>query len=412
MSKLLKRVPHTVRPRSSGGVPVVLCLLLFGLTATVVYRWGHERWTPVNPHATYTATAYVVPCLRSAALVEAAPLAAGAEARIPMCHTDGDPQRAVAAANASAERYVRDRLAEWKRCTEGPRLIAHEATEKAQREHAQTTARLETFRRQLAEAAQAAARARLTAQPPSPSPPPLVDNPQWLDLDRQLAELQRRYDGLLVDRTPLHPAVRDLASRIAGVKDQLATTPRQVPDTKPRPAVASLPDTKPQPAVAPLTPDALITTADQETLAELTAAVEKSRQACEEAESAENRALQEQKAGPQFTIDRAQAVEHRPPPDYGWRRLMWTTLMTGVLMAFGVGSVSAGANIEPPAASIEEVRIDADVPVVGMIPADDPLPDPVATSRRQSRIRRTLIAIGLLLIAAGPVLAIWGVLGI
>ena len=44
--------------------------------------------------------------------------------------------------------------------------------------------------------------------------PPMIDNPQWLDLDRQRAALQRRHDDLLVDRTVLHPAVQDVAVRI------------------------------------------------------------------------------------------------------------------------------------------------------------------------------------------------------
>jgi hypothetical protein len=58
------------------------------------------------------------------------------------------------------------------------------------------------------------------------------------------------------------------------------------------------------------------------------------------------------------------------------------------------------------------VRAAAGVPVVGTISADDPLPDPTAASRRQSRIRRALLMIGLILIAACPALAVWGVIGI
>ena len=302
MSRIRKRGPQTVRPRACGGAPVGFCLLMFGLTAVVVYRWGHKNWTPVDPRPTYTATACVISRPASASANAAA---ANAEARIPMRFTDGDPQRAAQSANEAAERYVRDRRAEWKRCTDGPCLLAHETATKTQRERVENTARLETFRRQLAEAAEA----RAAAERNKPLPPLMVDNPQWLDLDRQLAAMQQRHDQLLVDRTPFHPAVRELAERIEGVRDQLAATPRQIPDTKPRPVAAPvIPDT---PAISP---------ADQATLDALTAAVERSRQACEEAASVEKKALEEQQTGPQFAVEKAQVVENRPLPDYGWRR--------------------------------------------------------------------------------------------
>jgi hypothetical protein len=144
----------------------------------------------------------------------------------------------------------------------------------------------------------------------------------------------------------------------------------------------------------------------------LTVAVEKSGQALNDAESAAKKALQEQEAGPQFTIERAQLAENPLPVDYGWRRLMWTTLVSGVLMAFGVGSMSVGAAIEPPVATIAEVQAETRVPVVGMIPTDDPLPDPTAIRSRQSLLRRVFLTIGWILIIVCPVLAVWGVIGI
>ena len=116
--------------------------------------------------------------------------------------------------------------------------------------------------------------------------------------------------------------------------------------------------------------------------------METARRACKDAEAAEKQALAQQQAGPQYAVVYAQAVEIPPTPDYGWRRLMWTTLVAGVLMAFGVGSVSTGASIEPPVGSVAQVQAAAIAPVVGTIPADDPVPDPAKLSRRQSRLRR------------------------
>ena len=121
MARLWKRVPQTVRPRSVRRTPVVFCLLVFGLTAIVVYGWGYESWIPTNPRPTYTATAYVVerPQSRDRWSRDADRAAAG-EVRIPMAAADNDRRRAEEAANARAQRYVQDRRAEWKRRTEGP----------------------------------------------------------------------------------------------------------------------------------------------------------------------------------------------------------------------------------------------------------------------------------------------------
>jgi hypothetical protein len=396
MSRIWKRVPQTVRPRSSGRVPVLLCVLVFCLTATTVYRWGRLHWTPVDPNPTYTATAYVVP------------RGASEDARLPMRHTDGSAKRAAECANALAERYVADRRDEWKHQTEGPYLLAREAADKAQRERAQNTTRLEAFRRQLAEA-ETAAKARLAARPQVAPLPPMIDNPQWLALDRQLTKLEQRRDEMLVSRTALHPAVQDIGTRILGVQGQLAATPRQIPQG--RADVPALPGNQ-SIAAGVDSQTAIIARADQEKLDALTLAAEKSAQACDDAELAVKKALREQEAGPEFTIESARIVENPPPVDYGWRRLVWTTLLTSILMTFGVGAMSAGAMIEPAAATVAEVQADAGVAMAGMIPADYPLPDVIALSRRQSLLRRAFVALGLILVVVCPMLAIWGVTGI
>ena len=81
-------------------------------------------------------------------------------------------------------------------------------------------------------------------------------------------------------------------------------------------------------------------------------------------------------------------------------------------MAFGVGTLSAGANIQPPVASVAEVQAAACVPVMATIPATNPGPSPLWLSRRQKRLRCTLLAVGLLLMLACPAAAIWGLMGI
>ena len=100
-------MPQTVRPRSVRRTPVAFCLLVFGLTAIVVYGWGYESWIPTNPRPTYTATAYVVGPSRGRNQ------SSDGEVRIPMTVTDSNGRRAEEAANVRAERYVQDRRAEW-----------------------------------------------------------------------------------------------------------------------------------------------------------------------------------------------------------------------------------------------------------------------------------------------------------
>jgi hypothetical protein len=405
MPSISKHSRLTVRRRLFGTSPTLLCLLVFGLTAIIVYRWGRQSWIPVNPKATYAATACVVQ----------EPHNAAAGGRVPIEYVGDSAERAAEVAIAQAQRYVHDRLAEWKLRTQRPYLKARAAAEKARQEHVENTARLEAFRRQLAEAAEAA-RAKAAAKAPEKPPPPMVDNPQWLDLERQLAELQRRCDDLLLDRTPQHPLVVDLTGRMAIIQEKLTATPRLIPSGNTESPVPA--DTSP--AAETPTADAeggdqdgdRIAKENQARLDELTAAVERTRQAREQAELAEKRALQTLQAGPNYAIEPAQVVEQLPQPDYGWRRLAWTTLFSGVLMALGVGAVAAGANVEPPVASVAELKADLDVPIVGPIPADDPVADPAAVSRRRSSVRRTMIGIGLALIAACPVVAIWGVIGI
>jgi hypothetical protein len=386
---------QTVRPRSARWMPVPLCLVVFCLTAIVVYGWGTEIWIPRDAKAKPSATAYVI---------ERAAKAGPSDARIPMAANDDDPRRAEAAANARAEAYVKDRQAQWQESTAGAYRKAQQAAEQASREHAQNEDRLATFRRQMAEAT---AQPQATeAQHENSSSPVMIDNPKWLDLNHQLGELQRRRTSLLIDRTPAHPAVEDVAVRIKDLQRQMATVPRQIVGTaSAKPKISAAP--------AKIMPASKDSTASQaaEKLGELKAAVETTRLACQQAEAAEKQARDAQNAGPQYTVVYAQAPEIAPTPDYGWQRLMYTTLAAGALMAFGASTLAAGANIQPPVASVAEVQAATGVSVMATIPATNPGPSPLWLSRRQRRVRHTLLAVGLLLMLACPAAAIWGLMG-
>jgi hypothetical protein len=121
--------------------------------------------------------------------------------------------------------------------------------------------------------------------------------------------------------------------------------------------------------------------------------------------------VREQEAGPGLAVESAQVVRNQSQVDYGWWRLLCTALGAGVVMVFGAGLLALGVGMESPEVRVAEVQADLGEPLIGIIPADDPA-SAAAKVIRQRRLRRTAIMIGLLLIAACPFVAVWGVLGI
>ncbi len=448
MSKPWKRAPLTVRRRSVG-LPVLWCLLASALTAVVVYRWGREHWTPVAAGPAYTATAYVVegpadgsprptnlrsvpgegPGLRasSAAPSDIESLSAGrphpnplpkgegiGSQRVPFTASDDDAERAAEAANGLAAGYVSQRRAEWQRRTEGACAKARQGAETAQRQLAQCEADLDTFRRQLAEAA---AKPQAAGQPQEkPLLPPMVDNPQWNALQDELSGLRQRREELLLKRTPQHPAVQDVSRRIAGVEEQLAATERQIPNPQAEGAVQNVPLTLRVREARHAERDEYNKgehekRENQARLDALTAAAAAARQACRQAELVGQQAVREQDGGPRLAVESAEVVRNPLKVDYGWWRLLGTALGSGLVMAFGAGSLALGVGIESPEVSVAEVQADLGEPLLGVIPADDPART-AAKVNRQRRVRRAAITVGLLLMAVCPLVAVWGVLGI
>jgi uncharacterized protein involved in exopolysaccharide biosynthesis len=386
---------QTVRPRSARWMPAPLCLVAFCLTALVVYCWGTEIWIPRDVKPKQNATAYVI---------ERAAKPGQSDVRIPMAANDDDPRRAEAAANARADAYVKHEQAVWQRSTAVVYHKARQAVELASRELAQSEDRLEAFRRQIT---RATAKPQATGLRPESSPSQaMIDNPKWLDLDRRLGELQRRRDSLLINRTPAHPAVEDVAVQIKDLQRQMAAIPRQILNTAAKSKTPVAP-----PKSSPAANDS-IAGKDTEKLSELTDAAETTRRTWQQASAAEKLARNAQRAGPRFTVVYARVAENSPRPDSGWQRLLYTTLSASMLMAVGAAFLSAGANIQPPVASVAEVQAAAGVPIMATIPPTTSAPSPLWLSRRQTRLRRTLLAVGLLLALACPAAAVWGLMGV
>ena len=378
-----------VQPKSTGKVPLLLCLLLAGLSSFTVYRWGYGHWWPVRAKPTYTATVYVVDRPAETATV-------GTGKRVPLTSTDADPQRARAAAEAMADSYISTRQDEWRNHMEQPLTEASGRVAEAQQRRQQCIDRLEAFKRDMHDASAA----KETVKTDSPHPK-MITNPQWLALERQSMKLINRREELLATRTSRHPSVMEVSDKIVEIERKMANTPREIPYAQEK-----------------VEQDASMTAAaeaqareNERRLAELDAAVAEAEKSLRQAESVERNALERLQSTPDYTVEQARIVENPPASDYRWWRLIYTTLGVGLMMAFGAGSLSFGASIEPPVATAAEVRNVTGKTVVGAIPPDEAAADELEIGR-QWGVRRTTIALGILLMLTCPVAAVWGVLGI
>jgi len=391
-----KHVPQTIRPRVGGRTRTALCLTAFALTAAVVYDLGLKREpTPAPQPPDFTATVWVVdPSAKSPAA-----------ARIPIVYSDSDPQRAKDVVHVLAERYITDRRAQWRHGFDAPLLDAREAIRQSQLARDQAQARLDQFRQSSAKEPESAPLPPVTTRPK----PKSLDNPQWLELDRNLDQLRRIREKLLAGRTAMHPAVQDVEARIADVQRQLADVPRKLtgPSTPDQEAaeIISAPELVPA--------NERRTNENQGKLDAQTAEVKNAEAALRQAKSAEKQILAAMQTEPRFESTDAHLVESKPtmPVTHGRLRLLGTALVAGLLMSLAAASLATGADIDPPVASAAQVHNRAKASVVGILAADDPMPNPHMIHRRKLRVRRVLYAVGILFAAAAPIAAAWGILG-
>ena len=418
MPTFWKRGPQTVRPRLPYQVWLLFCLLVFAATAVIVSCCGYRDWVALAAPATYTASGDLVQPGPPSAYGE--PVANGPQKatapirRLALRQTGDSPQHAAEALQAAAEGHIRDGRAKWKSCMDERVSKARQAAENARKAYAEAASQLEAHHRQMASAANASRRSS-SLEPPAPSLPRMIDNPQWLDLQQQLSRLERRYKQLLVDRMPLHPAVQDVAGRMSDLKARLAGMPQRIPADRarvsqtggrspsaPRLAQNPLPATaaKPQNTRVSRPPDTKIES-------ELTAAVERARQVQSQAELEERLAVQAEQAMPTFTLQAVKVIRSPPPRNSAWRRLLATTLATSLLMALGFGSFTAGAGIEPPVTSPAELETEFGITVLGTVPATNAASP--RRIRRRFRLRWLLIGLGLSIMGVCPMIAIWGI---
>ena len=131
--------------------------------------------------------------------------------------------------NGLADAYAGELRQQWRSQADKACTDAHEAMTRAAEALRQANARLDagilSAIEQAEEKAAQLSQSTLPTQIPAASPA-MVDNPDWLEMNRRLTNLQAERDRLLVDRTPQHPEVQSVEVRLNDVEHRLAETHR------------------------------------------------------------------------------------------------------------------------------------------------------------------------------------------
>jgi hypothetical protein len=229
-------------------------------------------------------------------------------------------------------------------------------------------------RRELGEFKALIAEEEKRASPPvasAPSEPKtaaaLVVNPAWGNLKRELLDLDVQKSKLLEVYTEQHPRVAHLEAQREELARRLAQTPQQIES-------GSTDERREQPR-APIqpapSPEAIAKRQQQlARLAELERALADAERRVAEAFEAERLAGAKQAAPSKrwlfLSYTNAEArVASRASAPLGWLGMI--SLLTGSMVALGV------VGIRPTFESAAEARALLSVPVVGVIPADDPV---------------------------------------
>ena len=340
--------------------------------------------------------------------------------RISISSTDPDRDRAVRLVNNLAGQYAQQRRAALEATLSRSYFEARNAAELAHREFLEATGQLEAF---LAghfekspgetepEAGGPVATTPPAAGPAAANPSRIIDNPEWVELDRQLADLQRQRAQLLVERMQAHPEVQDIDVRIARLQEHLASVPMQIVEEpgegrEDLPPAAGEAARQPPLAQDPSTMPAQGDPADRprehaEAARQFWAkkgARDRAEQTWDRLALEERRAWEEQRKVPQIDVQLAEAGEISESADPRPRVLL-AALIAGLAMATGVGMLWSGFAGDSPLATLAQAQAALPVPIVGAIAATGPSAADAAGLQSRHLGGRAMILYGTLLIA-------------
>lgn len=439
----------TMRPVPFGGVRAGLCLLLFAATTGTVW-WAGDRAKPDRPPS-YSAAATIVHRQPAAArpdarenlspadrdqiageitsdanlrrvLARLEPPAGTAQRpgdpvdrarrsldvtvaetptpgqlEITIACRGEDPERVVRLVNQLAAQYAEDERAAVEAAATGAWHNVHEQADQARQRLLAARDALDGFLRQhfqghrnLAKAiddAAAQSRAEKTAAADSAGKRPMIDNPQWVEIDQARQTLLDRRAEMLTTRTAEHPAIRDLDLKIAQLEHSMAGIPRQIRDDA-EPSVVThpmvdAPRMQPPPHAegsrpAARDPSAVVgrvVPAEEapdhglaaQKYSALSAAADEAQESYDRLAEAELGAYQRRLEMPSVDLRLAPRCENATA-GHGSSRLLLVALLSGLAMAAGVGMISAGLGADPPLQTMAEAQAALPVPVVGAVP--------------------------------------------
>ncbi len=204
------------------------------------------------------------------------------------------------------------------------------------------------------------------------APPTPVQNPEWVELNREVAQVRERLAALRIDRTSAHPAVQEMERRLEEVERRLATVPRELPQA----GAGNLAPDAPKPYVHEATKPAGRSTDPLRRRVERTEslavyrrhqeAVDRRERDLQQAEAAQ-RATWERTAVTPWVVLRLAQTTHVAATETPTPSFLLTMLAAGLTVAAGVLMVSAGGDLDPPLATVEEVQAKLPVPVMGTV---------------------------------------------
>jgi len=309
--------------------------------------------------------------------------------RITISGDDEDPNRAVRLVNTLAEAYANKHGANLQAAFGQDYLDAQKAAERARQEYLDAKGRFDDFVERHFHEQQTLAEqwAKSWHSTPPVASPPLrevrppavlrrIENPEWVELQRQLAELEHHRAQLLIARTPLHPEVRNVEVRIVRVKQRLDTVPDHLLEEKPE---VPPPEETPAREAVVENPPGTLGEALPGTMVEACAravrafrdhkeALERAHQNYDRLAQAERQAWERQTRGASVELEPADRPQVSQP-SHGSARGLLGALAAALVVACGVGLISSGFEIDPPLNTPGQVEKTLLAPIVGQLPA-------------------------------------------
>jgi hypothetical protein len=307
---------------------------------------------------------------------------------------------------AMADRLAREFRNYWADETRKAYLAASDRANQAQYEHRQAMEMLRAFENNVAEHNAVKQEKPAQAQPlqtdaDRPSSPSVADNPDWIELDRKLKSLKRQEAAMLVNKTPLHPAIQNIRDRIADLERKIADTPRLAAESQVNSSTQDLISTVKDKItslnekIRKSESSQNIAAADQtaETLKHLKYAVEHAEREYQDKLLSEQKLFEISRKEPVYSVSVEQISAVKTPPGSS-RRFRELMLFSGFAMALGTGVFSSGLSIQPVLATIADLEPFLSVPIIGVIPGNVRQSNPIARCRRRAVLRWMLILLG------------------